>query len=396
MKDSIKPEEIIEKLGIDGLCLSAEEYFKTITDKTPLMNKPFHSISEGPYLLSKLGVLLSGLRLGKGMTVLDFGAGSCWLSRFLNELSCATISLDPSSTALEIGKELFERLPPLNRPVSQPIFLKFDGKKVPLPDNSLDRIICFDAFHHVPNPDEILEEFYRILKPGGISGFAEVGTDQSNSPQSQKEMKTYNVLENDISLEHIKKVSQDIGFSEIYCKFFTHPDYEINLPDYLRLTKKKKIPKAMEKYITGSMREYPVFFLIKDQYRPDSRNPNGLKHQLVIEKKEYRIEAGVAFTVKIEIENSGEARWLCQNINDTGVVNVGIHLFSTDNQLLNFDFLRFNPGREMIPGDRLELEIPITLKEKGSYRLAFDLVAEQVCWFEETGSLPLSIFVEVI
>ncbi|UCB45480.1 MAG: hypothetical protein JSV25_14930, partial [Spirochaetota bacterium] len=76
-----------------------------------LMSKPFSSTLEMPQLLYRMGLLLAGLRLGKSMVVLDFGAGSCWFSRFLNQLQCITISVDVSETALELGKKLFERLP---------------------------------------------------------------------------------------------------------------------------------------------------------------------------------------------------------------------------------------------------------------------------------------------
>lgn len=396
MSDLIRPEDVIEKLGVEGLCQSAEEYFSTITDITPLMNKPFHSIAEGPYLLCKLGLLLSGLRLGKGMTILDFGAGSCWVSRFLNELSCATISLDPSPTALEIGKKLFKQLPIIGNSIADPRFLRFDGRKIQLPDDSVDRVICFDAFHHVPNPEEILTEFYRVLKPGGIAGFAEVGSHHSRSPQSQKEMRTYNVLENDIVIEDLKKVSRKIGFSELYCKLFTHPDLEIDYPGYLRLTRKKKIPGSVGNHISNSLRDYPVFFLIKGKFIPDSRNPSGLEHRIIIKKTNYTVKPGESVFVTMEIENKGNAKWLYRNIKDIGVVNLGVHLFSKDNRLINYDFLRFNLGKDIFPGERLKKTVEIKPQEKGSFQMVFDLVAEHVCWFEDNNSQPVSIWVEII
>lgn len=395
MNDLIKPEDVIEKLGVEGLCQSADEYFKTITDIIPLMTKPFHVVSEGAYLLCKLGVILSGLRLGKGMTILDFGAGSCWLSRFLNELSCATISLDPSPTALEIGKKLFKQLPLLGNPIADPRFLQFDGRNIQLEDETVDRVICFDAFHHVPNPEEMLSEFYRVLKPGGIAGFGEVGPDHSRSPQSQKEMRTYDILENDIVLEHLKKVSRQIGFSELYCKLFSFPDLEIDYPDYLRMARKKKIPKAIGRHITNSMNDYPIFFLIKGKYTPDSRNPSGLTHSIFIDRTNYTVKAGEPFSVTVEIENKGNARWLYQNIKDIGVVNLGIHLFSKNNRLINYDFLRFNLGKDVLPGEKLKKTVQIKTGEKGSFQMVFDLVAEHVCWFEENNSKPAAIWVEV-
>jgi ubiquinone/menaquinone biosynthesis C-methylase UbiE len=393
--DMIKPEDMIARFGVEGLCQSAEDYFQTITNITPLMTKPFHSIAEGPYLLCKLGMLLSGLRLGKGMTILDFGAGSCWVSRFLNELSCATISLDPSPTALDIGKKLFDRFPLLEKPINSPRFLQFDGRKIQLPDEYVDRVIFFDAFHHVPNPEEILSQCYRVLKPGGIAGFGEVGPHHSRSPQSQKEMRTYNVLENDIVLEHLKEVSQQIGFSGLYCKLFTHPDLEISYPDYLHIARKKKIPKGIKGHIVNSMSEYPVFFLVKGNYIPDSRNSTGLKHEITVEKKNYRVKLGESFSVTVEIENNGNAKWLYQNIENIGVVNLGIHLFSKDNRLINYDFLRFNLEKDVSPGERLKKIIRIMPEEKGSFQMVLDLVAEHICWFEDNDSKPATLLVEV-
>ena len=38
---------------------------------------------------------------------------------------------------------------------------------IPLSDNSVDTICCFDVFEHVEKPSEILKEISRILKPGG-------------------------------------------------------------------------------------------------------------------------------------------------------------------------------------------------------------------------------------
>jgi ubiquinone/menaquinone biosynthesis C-methylase UbiE len=31
----------------------------------------------------------------------------------------------------------------------------------------MDRIICHDGFHHIPNQAEIISELARVLKPGG-------------------------------------------------------------------------------------------------------------------------------------------------------------------------------------------------------------------------------------
>jgi len=88
----ISQRTVIKNNSVEELCQTAENYFKSIPDPTPQMAKPFRSLFEAPEKIQNLGLLLSGLNLGRTMTVLDFGAGTCWLSRFLNQLQYRTIS----------------------------------------------------------------------------------------------------------------------------------------------------------------------------------------------------------------------------------------------------------------------------------------------------------------
>lgn len=39
--------------------------------------------------------------------------------------------------------------------------------KVPLPDGSLDSILCTEVLEHVPEPMAVWKEFHRLLRPGG-------------------------------------------------------------------------------------------------------------------------------------------------------------------------------------------------------------------------------------
>jgi len=200
MDDKINPKQLIRTLSVEDFCRTADEYYRAIVDPTPQMAKPFSSFTDAPQLLCNLGLMISGLKLGKSMLVLDFGAGTCWLSRFLNQLQCATISVDASITALEIGQKLFHDFPIVGELLQPPKFIHFNGHRMEVEDESVDRIVCFDTFHHIPNQDEILREFYRVLKPGGIAGLSEPGMHHSKSPHTQFEMRHHRVLKNDIVL----------------------------------------------------------------------------------------------------------------------------------------------------------------------------------------------------
>jgi ubiquinone/menaquinone biosynthesis C-methylase UbiE len=42
-----------------------------------------------------------------------------------------------------------------------------------LPDNSLDAVLLYDAFHHLSDPNRVLKELHRVSKPDGILSFGD-------------------------------------------------------------------------------------------------------------------------------------------------------------------------------------------------------------------------------
>jgi len=43
-----------------------------------------------------------------------------------------------------------------------------DAAAIPLASGSVDTVLCTELLEHVPNPDMVIEEIARVLKPGGI------------------------------------------------------------------------------------------------------------------------------------------------------------------------------------------------------------------------------------
>ena len=95
----------------------------------------------------------------------------------------------PQPTILEIGcatgfmlKEIYAMFPqatvigsdvvydPLLKLAGQlPIpLLRFDLLQCPLPDNSIDAIVCLNVLEHIEDDQAALDQIYRILKPGGV------------------------------------------------------------------------------------------------------------------------------------------------------------------------------------------------------------------------------------
>lgn len=105
-------------------------------------------------------------------TMLDVGGGSGYLGHRLSEYYGNTlryIGLDPSPTGLQqIGKEgMAVRGGVIDNPNRSSIGLPFK-------DGSLDIVHCKDALVHVYDQSRVLEDFYRVLKPGGLLYLATV------------------------------------------------------------------------------------------------------------------------------------------------------------------------------------------------------------------------------
>jgi len=370
----INPKELIAKLNVEELCCTAEDYYKNIPSPENLFSKPYNSIKETPELLYNLSLILAGLQIGKSMTILDFGSGVCWLSRLLNEMKLCTISVDCAETAIAIGEKLFNKYPTINSSIKEPVFLKYDGHTLNIPDESVDRIICFDAFHHISNQKEIISEFYRVLKPGGIVGFSEPGIHHSQTPMSQQEMENYNVLENDILLNEIEDIAKTTGFTKLLCKVMQNPYYSIEANDYYSILD-GEIPKHVVDSIIEPMKKNTIFFLYKGESIYDSRMSFGLSHEITYEAQGKKL----LFTIK----NTGISKWIHSNTQDIGVVKLAAHKYNNNMELINFDYFRMSLDNDVLPGEQIQISTELDYED---CILAFDMVSEDVSWFETLGS----------
>jgi SAM-dependent methyltransferase len=204
---------------VEELAARADELVRSMEDPSALLAKPCGSLREAPDLLTCFGLLLSGLAPLPGMTVLDFGAGSCWTSHFLTQMGCRVIAMDISEAMIDLGRRRYKEHPVFGSQPS-PEFSVFDGRRMDLDDGSVDRILCFDALHHVANMREVLLEMGRVLRPGGLAGFSEPGPNHSKDAQSQHEMRRYGVPERDLVLEDVWTWAREAGFDYLSVAIF--------------------------------------------------------------------------------------------------------------------------------------------------------------------------------
>lgn len=392
----IQPEDVISAFTVDELIATADDYYRRIDDPAPLMRKPFAFLQEAPAMLENLGAVIQGLRLGKTMTVLDFGAGTGWLSRILTELHCQAICCDPSEAALDIGRRMFEQYPPMSGDAIPPMFLRFDGHRIDLPDASVDRIISFDAFHHIPNQRVVLQEFERVLRPGGSVGFSEPGLDHSQSPQSQYEMRNHRVLENDIDIVAIETLARAVGFSEMSLRVTS--DLSITFDEYVRGFRESQAPDVRDKVwrnVAEIQANRSIFFLRKGVPALDSRGHEGLSHRIEVAGPPAVSRRDRSAEIPFRITNTGSATWLSTNVQIYGVVRLGSHLYDALGNLVNVDHSRHGLPHDIAPGECFNMVVTVDLPLDEDCTLVFDLVAEGVRWFEHEGSSPVPVAVSV-
>lgn len=385
------PEPIDLAARTDELNAAAERYFATRDDRPYQLGKPFSDPFELPQYLFNAGTLFHWLQVGPGDAVAEIGAGACWLSHFLNLYGCRTLSIDVSRTALALGRERFEQ-DPRTRWDLDPAFLAYDGHSLPVPDGSCDRIVLHDAFHHLPNQQELLTEMVRILRPGGIVAMSEPGRFHSQDEDAKKEVAEAGVLENDVVVEELAVLAKRCGFSRATVVPITlRLPFEVEAEgflDFLRGDHFFEYWRALGHQLLG----HHYILLYKGEPLPTTRRPGLLRADLrFVSPPSETVAPGEHASVRIAVRNDGDTLWLCTKTGRAGWTRLGGHLkvAGAPNEDVH-DWLRADLPRDLAPGESAEIsfELP-ALDRPGSYRLIFDLVAEQITWFAERGSTPL-------
>lgn len=56
--------------------------------------------------------------------------------------------------------------------LTEDVDLFFDGRNIPFPDASFDAVLCSEVMEHVFEPDAVLQEIARVMKPGAMGLFS--------------------------------------------------------------------------------------------------------------------------------------------------------------------------------------------------------------------------------
>jgi ubiquinone/menaquinone biosynthesis C-methylase UbiE len=192
----------------------------------PALCEPFLNGRQTGRLLHDLGAMISLLNPKMlSRPILDFGAGSCWISESIAKMGYEVTAFDiHTDLAGYIGGRVSAdaRIDPslINHSTG-------DGHAMPLADGSFGHVLCYDTLHHMHDYGKVFSEFSRVLQPGGRAIFVEPGARHSQSPETIEflKLKAHDStwIERDVVLEEIDKCAARAGFSTLIVVPFQHP-----------------------------------------------------------------------------------------------------------------------------------------------------------------------------
>jgi hypothetical protein len=104
--------------------------------------------------------------------------------------------------------------------------------------------------------------------------------------------------------------------------------------------------------------------------------------------------AGARHRAVLRFENAGSASWRSRGLEG---VQLSYHWLDPLGNPIVWDGVRHPLPTVVAPGEAVEVSADVVApRPPGDYRLAFDLVEEHRFWFQEVGSTPLELPVEVL
>ena len=99
-------------------------------------------------------------KIPAGLTILDAGAGESQFKKFCGHLKYIAQDFGQYTGAGETGLQT-------GTWDNTKLDIVSDITSIPLPDHSVDAIMCTEVLEHIPHPIVAIQEFGRLVKPGG-------------------------------------------------------------------------------------------------------------------------------------------------------------------------------------------------------------------------------------
>src|SRR5450830_515618 len=115
---------------------------------------------QGNIELEHLHRYLQASEIAVGKDVLDIASGEGYGSAMMADVAAHVTGVDISDEAVVHANQRYQK--------NNLQYLQGSCAAIPLPDHSVDLIVSFETIEHHEQHEEMMSEFKRVLRPGGL------------------------------------------------------------------------------------------------------------------------------------------------------------------------------------------------------------------------------------
>jgi len=304
--------------------------------------------------------------------------------------------IDISPELIQMSRDRLARVP-YDVDHETPLRCEFevhDIEHAPLRDQ-FDAIVCYDSLHHFEDERAVIAHLAAATRYGGTLFILEGDRPPIGSATEAEligVMREFGTLESPFSRDYLRDLLDEHGFAIVGDLVSVNGLFEREAMEGNRLVvvRPSEVNYLQCKKIVSEAGE-------RASTKPDSRRPGVLRAGFtVLQAPEERIAPGETLSFSISIENLGDTLWLTSPTPRAGIVMPAVRVFGEDGALVTEFHGEPLLPHAVAPGESVRVRIAYRAPYRtGRYRLKVDLVDQQVAWFEQRGSEPLTIRFEV-
>ena len=145
------------------------------------------------------------------LSLLDVGSSNGIIDNYLADFFQHVSGIDIDEPAMAHARETFQR--------DNLSFEQGDAMNMAFPDNHFDVAVCTQIYEHVPDASKMLDEIFRVLKPGGFCYFS--GNNRIMFMEPHYRLPLLSVLPRRLAHHYVRLAGKGSHYHELHFTYWT-------------------------------------------------------------------------------------------------------------------------------------------------------------------------------